>query len=59
MNKVRIDWDFMMPADFTPTPYALTLMEGSATGKNFKDFCAVYSSLEESMDIIVNGSSTL
>ena len=56
MNIVRLTWDFMMPKDFNPTPYALSLVDGGgSSGKNFKEFCNVHDSLEDSMDLIVNG----
>lgn len=58
MAGLRLSWDFMMPEEFSPTPYALSLMEGSSVGKNFKEFCNVFATLEECMDLIVNSIYT-
>ncbi|KAI8907206.1 Sec8 exocyst complex component-specific domain-containing protein [Gorgonomyces haynaldii] len=39
---------------FSATPYALSMLDGGALSRNYKDFLAVHERLEHSMDVIVN-----
>ncbi|KAI9101019.1 Sec8 exocyst complex component-specific domain-containing protein [Phlyctochytrium arcticum] len=53
-NEISSGWDFMTSPDFNPVPHALSLLDESSLGRDYRAFCEAYGKLEGAMDLIVN-----